>query len=106
MNVSLTKFCYIRFRQDYRRERRLLQQANTVDPTVRNKEEERLNESNSRGRHSISRVVVLHNNTLETFYDDQYKLSTIVNYQATPDDKPTDDFFDNDSFWSGSITWF
>jgi len=95
-----------RFRQDYRRERRLLQQANTVDPTVRNKEEERLNESNSRGRHSISRVVVLHNNTLETFYDDQYKLSTIVNYQATPDDKPTDDFFDNDSFWSGSITWF
>lgn len=90
-----------RFRQDYRRERRL-QQVNNTDPAVRNKDED--NESTSRGRHSISRVVVLHNNTLETFYDEQYKLPNIVNYQAN--DKPNDDFFDNDSFWSGSITWF
>lgn len=49
-------------------------------------------------RHSISRVVVVHNDKLETFF--------------TPPEVPVgsdqgcDAFFDNDSFWSGSITWY
>ena len=46
------------------------------------------------GRHSISRVVVLHNDKLKTFYTPPSPQSC------------TDDFFDNDSFWSGSITWY
>lgn len=45
------------------------------------------------GRHSISRVVVLHNDKLETFF-------------TPPQASGSDDFFDNDSFWSGSITWY
>jgi hypothetical protein len=40
----------------------------------------------------ISRVVVLHNDKLETFSDD-----------ATCG---TQDFFDTPEFWSGSITWW
>ena len=51
------------------------------------------------GRHRISRVVVLHNDKLETFFnpgDDVIKKDAPIG----------DDFFDNDSFWSGSITWF
>jgi hypothetical protein len=43
----------------------------------------------------ISRVVVLHNDKLETFVDQEAKENHHVN-----------DFFDNDSFWSGSITWY
>jgi hypothetical protein len=43
------------------------------------------------GGHRISRVVVLHNDKLETFFDAQ---------------KEVGNFFDNDSFWSGSITWY
>ena len=41
----------------------------------------------------ISRVVVLHNDKLETFVDHQKEANV-------------DGFFDNDSFWSGSITWY
>lgn len=53
-------------------------------------------QSNTSGRHRISRVVVLHNDKLETFHADAV-------YQK---EKLHDDFFDNDSFWSGSITWY
>lgn len=42
----------------------------------------------SQQAYRISRVVVLHDNKLETFVDN-----------AAAD-------FDNDSFWSGSITWY
>jgi hypothetical protein len=50
------------------------------------------------GRHSISRVVVLHHNKLETFFTPPVKV-------AVPQGS-SDAFFDNDSFWSGSITWY
>jgi hypothetical protein len=45
----------------------------------------------------ISRVVVLHNDKLETFVDQE---------QVKENHHHVHDFFDNDSFWSGSITWY
>jgi len=62
-------------------------------------------------------VVVRHHDTLETFYDDeqtQKEVTSSVNPTPSPFSLPTDeteagkggDFFDNDSFWSGSITWY
>jgi hypothetical protein len=54
-------------------------------------------------RRRISRVVVEHNDSFETFYD----FDDVAN---PPQDGGAsvgnDVFFDNDSFWSGSITWY
>lgn len=103
------------------------------------------------GRHRISRVVVLHNDKLETFFnqaeedalggllndDDSSESSTSLplsssfclgledswqeKQQDIQEPQPTNcasdhhqhqsshqtaDFFDNDSFWSGSLTWY
>jgi len=73
------------------------------------------------GRHRISRVIVKHKNTLKTFFDqelftsfDETSLSinnnpdTISNTATVEPNRKTasDDFFDNDSFWSGQITWY
>ena len=63
--------------------------------------------SNSRPHH-ISRVVVRHHDTLATFYD-----ANLLSMND-PDDSTAfgvkndknGDFFDNDCFWSGSITWY
>ena len=84
-----------RFRQDYRLERKLLAELD-VDPSSHEGELSGLFAANDLGlgRHNISRVVVLHNDKIETFGDTG--LSNSV----------PDDFFDNDSFWSGSITWY
>jgi hypothetical protein len=54
------------------------------------------------GRRRISRVVVEHNDNLETFYD----FSDLANPIHKGDAAVNDVFFDNDSFWSGSITWY
>lgn len=118
-----------RFRHEYRLERKMQQQVN-IDPAlvsvnninnnVDNNEvsEDVNNRSNNieeklRGRHSISRVVVLHNNTLETFYDEPQDMSKQSKsnfrsgmFKQGQSNESSDDFFDNDSFWSGSITWF
>jgi len=93
-----------RFRQEYRLERKLLAELD-VDPALQAANEEQLSglfETNepASGRHSISRVVVLHNDKIETFCSPQpcqVDSDTQLN---------SDDFFDNDSFWSGSITWY
>ena len=56
-------------------------------------------------RHRISRVVVMHQDSLETFVDKDLAIST----SKVADDTckaASDDFFDNDNFWSGSITWY
>lgn len=61
--------------------------------------------ANNNARHRISRVVVLHNDKLETFFNpDDGKDNEDVS--LSPKAPATDDFFDNDSFWSGSITWY
>lgn len=61
--------------------------ASTVEPTV--------------DRRRISRVVVEHNDSFKTFYDHD-DLSSLHAGGTTGNDV----FFDNDSFWSGSITWY
>jgi hypothetical protein len=49
-------------------------------------------------------VVVEHNDSQETFYD----LHDFSSYalQKGGTSSMNDVFFDNDSFWSGSITWY
>jgi len=72
--------------------------------------------SNS-GRHRISRVCVVYNDKLETFCNPAdfesngatQKLATPFSTQNSNCTKNGDipsDFFDNDSFWSGSLTWY
>jgi hypothetical protein len=91
-----------RFRQEYRLERKLLAELD-VDPETHPVDEEELSAlftSSTQGsidRHRISRVVVLHNDKLETFLNPE---------QVCKQNPQGDDFFDNESFWSGSITWF
>jgi len=89
-------FAVNRFRQEYRLEKKLLSEL-SIDPETHSVDEKDLSAmvstSPSSQAYKISRVVVLHNDKLETFVD-QNK------------DAEVDGFFDNDSFWSGSITWF
>lgn len=94
-----------RFRQEYRLERRVLNEL-SIDPDtfpVDNQDLSNLVATNGQsplGRHSISRVVVLHNNKLETFFNPN---------EVIQKEEPVgggEDFFDNDSFWSGSLTWY
>lgn len=91
-----------RFRQEYRLERKLLNELSR-DPesvSIGNQGHDELLATHPSVRHRISRVVILHNDKLETFF----------NPDASPVEKKVvpsgDDFFDNDSFWSGSITWY
>lgn len=93
-----------RFRQEYRLERKLLAELD-VDPATHPIDDEDLSlllDSQACNRHRISRVVVMHNDKLETFFNpDTLSLKSI-----TAKCDAGDDFFDNDSFWSGSITWY
>ena len=78
-------------------------------------------------RHHISRVVIRHHDTLATFYDathdkndsnssdllptlpggtDTTGTPTTMTTTTTTNATGNEDFFDNDSFWSGSITWY
>ena len=54
-------------------------------------------------RRRISRVVVEHNDSFETFYNFDDVANPLQNCGASVGN---DVFFDNDSFWSGSITWY
>ena len=84
-----------RFRQEYRLERKLLSEL-SVDPETFNLDDKDLAalvSPTAQQAYRISRVVVLHDNKLETFVDEHKEANV-------------DDFFDNDSFWSGSITWY
>jgi len=85
-----------RFRQEYRLERKLLNEL-SVDPetfSLDDKDLAALMSRTAQQAYRISRVVVLHDNKLETFVDESKA------------DANVDGFFDNDSFWSGSITWY
>lgn len=96
-----------RFRQEYRLERKLLSELD-VDPGTHPVDSEDLSEllpeQSANNRHRISRVVVVHNDKLETFFNHQEPSSVPV--KAVVQKDISDDFFDNDSFWSGSITWY
>mmetsp|Transcript_2668 Transcript_2668/g.6997 ORF Transcript_2668/g.6997 Transcript_2668/m.6997 type:complete len:96 (+) Transcript_2668:872-1159(+) len=94
-------------------ERQLLAQLEKDPASTLSTEEESnaLPWQGRRARHRISRVVVKHHDMLETFYDDKQNQP-----KATPTPSPFSfpsaeagkegNFFDNDSFWSGSITWY
>lgn len=122
-----------RFRQEYRLQRKLLSEL-SVDPDtfpIEDNEEElsavasfglassnyRRGEKGDRRHHRISRVVVLHKDKLETFVGDEAppeasrggilpSLSPSFACGSNDNANGPDDFFDNDSFWSGSITWY
>jgi hypothetical protein len=86
-----------RFRQVYREERQSLSlDVDQSDPF----KEPPSSEGSSRRR--ISRVVVEHEDNLETFFDMDDPSSYSIKGGASENDV----FFDNDSFWSGSITWY
>eukprot|EP00339_Tiarina_fusa_P015456 CAMPEP_0117030848 /NCGR_PEP_ID=MMETSP0472-20121206/22234_1 /TAXON_ID=693140 ORGANISM="Tiarina fusus, Strain LIS" /NCGR_SAMPLE_ID=MMETSP0472 /ASSEMBLY_ACC=CAM_ASM_000603 /LENGTH=209 /DNA_ID=CAMNT_0004739039 /DNA_START=43 /DNA_END=669 /DNA_ORIENTATION=+ len=92
-----------RFRQEYRLERKVLSDL-SIDPdsfpVVGKDDLSKLVVSptaDSGTRHRISRVVVLHNDRLETFVN--------PNTPSVQKELEGCDFFDNDSFWSGSLTW-
>jgi len=107
-----------RFRQQYRLERRGAQEDSTATiPVATSAEPVTLFDDNrmtsskddtmSTGGHRISRVVVMHEDTLETFIDKdmaevQPPFSTGGGDVTTADKA----FFDNDRFWSGQITWY
>eukprot|EP00584_Thalassiosira_punctigera_P015622 CAMPEP_0172550174 /NCGR_PEP_ID=MMETSP1067-20121228/26311_1 /TAXON_ID=265564 ORGANISM="Thalassiosira punctigera, Strain Tpunct2005C2" /NCGR_SAMPLE_ID=MMETSP1067 /ASSEMBLY_ACC=CAM_ASM_000444 /LENGTH=217 /DNA_ID=CAMNT_0013337675 /DNA_START=44 /DNA_END=694 /DNA_ORIENTATION=+ len=87
-----------RFRQVYREER---QSLSSLDEKAGSLDKEPPSSENS-CRRRISRVVVEHNDSLATFYDfDDLSPYSLENGGASMNDV----FFDNDSFWSGSITW-
>lgn len=99
------------FRRQYHLEKRLLREL-SIDPEtfpVTGGDEELSNlvaEAASRNRrthnrHCISRVVISHNNTLESFFG-----STASDDDSRDDDDGCDCDFDSDSFWSGSLTWY
>lgn len=96
-----------RFRQDYREEKRLqsLEDASSKSSGETTTSSSTSPPSSADNTHRISRVVVTHENSRETFFDKEHlpatKFLTNPNCQAA-----SDDFFDNNSFWSGQITWY
>jgi hypothetical protein len=102
---------HVRFRQDYRLERKMLSSLNVDDAAAFL--DESTDESTCLRRHavvsgsqscrlssapmkrSISRVLILHNDKIESFSD-----SYCTNNACASD------FFDTPEFWSGSITWW
>lgn len=102
------------FRRQYHLEKRLLREL-SIDPEtfpVTGCDEELSNlvaeaassRRNTHNRHRISRVVISHNNTLESFFGPTTTASD--DDDSRDDDDGCDCDFDSDSFWSGSLTWY
>jgi hypothetical protein len=72
------------------------------------------------GKHRISRVVIVHKNKRQTFVDNEApknlndKLDSFISDRTSIippvndsiDPEAAKNFFDNDNFWSGEITWY
>jgi len=106
-----------RFRQEYRHERRGVQDDETSTETVSlysnqtkptNHIDTNTNEDSPTAGHRISRVVVVHEDTHETFIDKDLALikSSLASANGDVTTGIDDAFFDNDRFWSGQITWY
>ena len=102
---SAFSFLIVRFRHEYRLERKLLNEL-SVDPEsfpIDNEDLSNIVATTSScqpsSRHRISRVVVLHKDRLETFFNPDQAFSL-------PKEPVSGESFDNDSFWSGSLTWY
>lgn len=136
----------LRFRQEYRQERKMkshdleYSEANNTELDVTNSSLQLVPSSqghdpNSQlsgtadtsyssndefcnsNHHRISRVVVQHHNTSETYIDQGHlgllpatlldSLNETSDHQTSGGVKTaSDDFFDKESFWSGQITWY
>jgi len=85
-----------RSRQEYRLERKLLAElgANRSSHEGELQDLFPAEEDPLSTKHQISHVVVLHNDKIKTFCDPRQQSPENIN-----------DFFDNDSFWGGSMTW-
>ena len=104
------------FRQEYRLEKKLLSEL-SIDPETFPVDDEELSNlvaltNTTNSRHRISRVCVVYNDKLETFCSPadfgSLQPSTASfgsQHEACGNEIPSD-FFDNDSFWSGSLTWY
>eukprot|EP00565_Helicotheca_tamesis_P001442 CAMPEP_0185733502 /NCGR_PEP_ID=MMETSP1171-20130828/19706_1 /TAXON_ID=374046 /ORGANISM="Helicotheca tamensis, Strain CCMP826" /LENGTH=220 /DNA_ID=CAMNT_0028403257 /DNA_START=44 /DNA_END=706 /DNA_ORIENTATION=+ len=93
------------FRRQYRRERELEAERKRETASQSSPEPPR--------RRHISRVVVLHNDSEETYFSEDrsvegpnYYIPTDNNNSLSDINKKDEAFFDNDNFWSGSITWY
>jgi len=96
-----------RFRREAKLERKLLaelgvDESNHYEGELQNLNNMDFNNNNNERIRNISNVVVLHNNKIETFCDaaggkQQHSLNN---------DKSVDNFFDNDNFWGGSMTYY
>lgn len=108
-----------RFRQAYREERRLKAQeeaeseaSSSLVPLGEPSTNSTWDGLSSQGidnarSHRISRVVVLHKNTLETFIDKEMGFPLSFSDASQGKCKmASGDFFDNDCFWNGQITWY
>lgn len=99
-----------RFRQEYRMERSVkshvyYEEEECIQPSKSNESSTQsfsFNIPKKRNRHKISRLVVEHQGTSRTFYNNDDPTSSEVFVQ----NMTSDNFFDNDSFWNGSITWY
>jgi hypothetical protein len=111
-------FGSFRFRQEYRIERKLLGSSPSLcdeDESLGDLWEVPLPQSSRFGTRGISRVVVVHNDTLATFSsptplvgnstDCDNCAVTALDSSATNGERASD-FFDTPEFWSGSITWW
>jgi hypothetical protein len=119
LSCRVSFLCSFRFRQEYRIERKLLGSAPSLgdeDESLGDLWEVPLPSQSLRfGTRGISRVVVVHNDTLATFSsptplvgngsaDGENCVSTSDSSAANKE--RASDFFDTPEFWSGSITWW
>jgi len=108
-----------RFRQEYRHERRGVQDEDLAASSGANEAKtvtlfndnsrtiDNQDETASTAGHRISRVVVMHEDTLETFIDkDMALIQSSLSSGGGDVTTASDAFFDNDRFWSGQITWY
>jgi hypothetical protein len=108
-----------RFRQEYRIERKLLGSAPSLcdeDESIGDLWEVPLPSSSRFGTRGISRVVVVHNDTLATFSsptslvgnsnDECDNCASKIDSPSAANGERASDFFDTPEFWSGSITWW
>lgn len=101
-----------RFRQEYRLERMEAteqepEETSTKHVTLNHSTTSNIDDTTALIAHRISRVVVKHEDTRETFIDKEldYGLPLMLADNGEVS-HASEAFFDNDRFWSGQITWY
>jgi len=89
-----------KFREESNLERKLLAELGVVDQSNHEGElEDLLKNCTCENDRQISHVLVLHNDKIESFSDPM-----MLSF-SEDESSSLDDFFDNDNFWNGSMTW-